>query len=79
MVMDWNFSLGWFMVGLLIFVAGGAMVLFYQQIADNMASGVSSYDRTKFWGIIVMGVGFLVMTNLHTALLSLFVSLVFHR
>ena len=74
--MDWNFSFGWVFVGLLIFSAGGAIVLFYRQIADNMASGVASYGRVKFWGLIIAGVGAIIMTNLHTLLLTLFVNLI---
>lgn len=74
--MDWNFSFGWVFVGLLIFSAGGAVVLFYRQIADNMASGVASYGRVKFWGLVIAGVGLIIMTNLHTLLLTLFVNLI---
>ena len=64
------------MVGLLIFIAGGAVIFFYKQISDNMLSGVSSYDRTKFWGIVIAVVGFIVMTNIHTLLLTLLVNLI---
>ena len=74
--MDWNFSFGWVFLGLIIFSVGGAIVLFYRQIADNFASGVSSYNRVKLWGLIIAGVGLLIMTNLHTLLLSLFVNLI---
>ena len=48
-------------------------------IADNIANGVSSYEKVKLVGIIVAIVGFLVMANLHTLILSLFVNLVFNR
>ncbi|MBQ9016954.1 hypothetical protein IJ103_01765 [Candidatus Saccharibacteria bacterium] len=74
--MNWQFSFGWVFVGFLIFAAGGAIVLFYRQIADNFASGVASYDRVKFWGIIIAIVGFVIMINLHTLLLSAFVNLI---
>ena len=77
--MDWNFSFGWFALGLFIFLAGGAMVLFYQPISDNFASGVSSYQRVKFWGIIITVVGFLVMANLHTLVLTGLVNLIYFR
>ena len=77
--MDWNFSFGWMFLGLLITVAGTLVVLFHRQIADNMAGGVSSYDKVKIFGIVAIGVGFLVMSNLHTLLLSAFVQLVFKR
>ena len=77
--MDWNFSIGWFFVGVLILAAGTAITVFYQKIADNIANGVSSYEKVKLVGIIVAIVGFLVMANLHTLILSLFVNLVFNR
>jgi hypothetical protein len=44
-----------------------------------MLSGVSSYDRVKFWGLIGVGIGLAVIANLHTLLLSIFVSVVFKR
>lgn len=72
-----EFSLGAFIVGFIILAAGGACVVFYRPIAENVAHGVSSYDRVKLFGIIGIGIGLLVMTNLHTVLLNAFVSLIF--
>ncbi|MDO4967797.1 MAG: hypothetical protein Q4E70_03500 [Candidatus Saccharibacteria bacterium] len=77
--MDWNFSFGWMFLGLIILAASGAVVANYQKISDHMLSGVSSYDRVKFWGMIGVGIGLAVMANLHTFLLTLFVNLVFKR
>ena len=48
--------------------AGGAMVVFYKQISDNIASGVNSYDKVKLAGLITIGVGFIFMTNLHSSI-----------
>ena len=62
----YSFSIGAMMVGLLVLAAGGAMVVFHKQIADNLASGVSSYDKIKQRGLIVCGVGMIIMTSLHT-------------
>lgn len=76
--MDWNFSFGWFFLGVLILIAGTCVTVFYQQISDNMASGVSSYERVKLVGIITAIVGFIVMANLHTLILSFFVDIVFN-
>lgn len=75
--MDWTFSLGWVMVGLLIFAAGGAMVFFYKPIADNFVGGIGDYDKVKLVGLIVAGVGIIVMTNLHTLILGWLVSVIF--
>lgn len=76
MDISWEFSVGWFMLGLVILIAGGAVVVFYRQISENLASGVSSYDRVKLFGVIACGVGLVIMMNLHTLLLRLFVSLI---
>ena len=75
--MDWNFSFGWFFLGVVILIAGTCITVFYQQISDNMASGVASYERMKLIGLITAAVGFVVMSNLHTLVLSFVVQLVF--
>ena len=74
-----SFNLGALIVGLIIFAAGGAMVLFYRQVAENIAHGVNSYDKVKLIGIITIAVGFLVMTNLHEVILTALVNLIFRR
>ena len=79
MLMDWNFSFGWMFVGIVITAISGAVVAKYQTISDNMLSGVSSYDRVKFWGMIGVGIGLAVIANLHTLILTIFVNLVFKR
>ncbi len=79
MLMDWNFSIGWMITGIIITAISGAVVAKYQAISDYMLSGVSSYDRVKFWGMIGVGIGLAVIANLHTLILTLFVNLVFKR
>jgi len=79
MLMDWNFSIGWMIIGILILAASGAIVANYQKISDYMLSGVSSYDRVKFWGMVGVGIGLAVMANLHTLFLTILVNLVFKR
>lgn len=75
--MDWNFNIGWMFVGLVILIASGAVVANYQKISDYMLSGVSSYDRVKFWGLIGVGIGLVVMANLHTLILTTLVKAIF--
>ena len=75
--MDWNFNIGWMILGLAILIASGAVVANYQKISDHMLSGVSSYDRVKFWGLIGVVVGLIVMANLHTLLLTALVKVLF--
>ena len=71
--MDFTFSIGWLFGGLAIAAAGGAIVFFHRQIAEHMASGVSSYDKVKLFGLITLIVGLLVAMNLHTVILSFIV------
>ena len=75
--MDWNFNIGWMLIGLVILIASGAVVANYQKISDHMLSGVSSYDRVKFWGLIGVGIGLVVMANLHTLILTTLVKAIF--
>ena len=77
--MNWSFDIGWLVGGLVILIAGGLIVIFYRQIAENLANGVSSYDRVKLVGIITIVVGFLVTANLHTLVLSFIVNLMFPK
>ena len=75
--MDWNYSIGWLFVGILILAAGTAITVLYQKISDTWASGPASYEKVKLVGIIVAILGLIIMANLHTLILSLFVGLVF--
>jgi hypothetical protein len=77
--MSWEFSIGWFILGIIILAAGAAVVVFYRQISYGLASGVNSFERVKLFGIITAAVGLLVMANIHTFLLGLFVNLIFGR
>lgn len=77
--MDFTFSIGWMLGGLAIAAAGGAIVFFYKQIADNLANGVSSYERVKLFGVITIIVGLLIASNLMSLVLNLIVSLIFGK
>ncbi len=79
MLMDFEFSLGWMFTGLVITLAGGLIVIFYRQIAENLANGVSSYDHVKLFGVITVIVGLLVTANLHTFILGLLVKIMFGK
>ena len=78
-VMDFEFSIGWLFGGLAIALVGGLIVIFYKPIADNLANGVSSYEKVKLAGVIAIIVGLICTANLHTFLLSLIVNLLFNR
>ena len=77
--MDFTFDFGWMAGGLLIALAGGLIVVFYRQIADNLANGVSSYDRVKLFGVIVIVIGFLIAANLHILILTFITNILFGR
>lgn len=77
--MEYTFSVGWLFGGLAIAIAGGLIVIFYKQIADNLVNGVSSYEKVKLFGVITIIVGFICMANLHNFLLGALVNLLFNR
>lgn len=76
--MEFTFNFGWMIGGIVIIAVGGAIVVFYRQIAENLVNGVSSYDKVKLFGIITIVVGLLVATNLLSFLLTWLVSLMFN-
>ena len=77
--MDFTFSFGWMAAGLAIALAGGLIVIFYRQIAENLANGVSSYEHVKLFGVITLIVGLLITANLHIFVLTLITNLLFNR
>ena len=77
--MDFTFSVGWMFGGLAIAAAGGAIVFFYRPIAENLANGVSSYEKVKLFGVITIIVGFLVASNLMSFILTWLVSVMFGK
>ncbi len=50
--------------GLAITLAGALVVIFYRPIAENLANGVSSYEKVKLFGIIAVVIGLLTTSNL---------------
>ncbi len=73
----YEFSIGALFLGLLILAIGGLMVLFHQKLANNLGSGMASYERFKFWGLITCGVGIIIMTSLHTIPLNYLINTLF--
>jgi len=69
-LMEYHFSVAWFVVGFLITVTGGLFMKYHQFVADNLGGGVGSYDRYKLAAVIMVGVGLIAMVNLHTVLLG---------
>lgn len=77
--MDYEFSIGWLFGGLAIALAGGLIVIFYKQISDNLASGVSSYEKVKLFGVLAIVVGLLMASNLLPIILTWLVQLIFRK
>ena len=77
--MDFTFSFGWMFGGIAIALAGGLIVVFYRQISESLANGVSSYEKVKLFGIITVIVGLLVTANLHIFVLTLITNILFKR
>ena len=77
--MDFEFSVGWMFGGLAIALVGGLIVLFYKQIADNFANGVSSYGHVKLFGVVTVVIGLIITANLHTLILGGLVHLIFGK
>ena len=64
--MLYEFSIGALFLGMFILAIGALIVGYHQKLADNLASGVSSYDRFRFWGLVVCGTGIAIMLSLHS-------------
>ena len=73
----YNFSIGWFVVGLIILISGVLFVRYYQWVADNFGGGVGSYERYRLVALITCGVGLVVMINLHSLILGSLVQAIF--
>ena len=77
--MDFTFSIGWMFGGLGIALAGGLVVIFYRAIADNLAGGVSSYEKVKLFGVVTIIVGLLIASNLMSFILTWLTKLLFGK
>jgi hypothetical protein len=75
----YKFSFLWLVIGLLVSIGGILIVRFYKQVADNLAHGVSSYQKVKAWGVGFAAAGILMALNVHMLLLELLVNLIFPK
>ena len=75
--MEYEFSIAWFVTGLLITMAGGLLMQYHQWVADNFGGGVGSYDRYKLAALITVVVGLVCMVNIHTVILGWVLSALF--
>jgi hypothetical protein len=65
--------------GIIIIIAGVLFLKFHRLIADNIGSGMASYDKFKLYALITCGIGFIVMLNIHIIFFEWIVSLIFDR
>lgn len=75
--MEYEFSVAWFIVGLMIVAVGGLFVQYHQWVADNFGGGVGSYDRYKLAALVTVVAGIIFMLNIHTVLLVWFFGMLF--
>jgi hypothetical protein len=73
----YEFSIGWFFIGLLVIAVGVCLVKFYKQVADGIGRGLSDYDRFKLAGVITCIAGILMALNLHMMVIGFIVRLIF--
>jgi len=77
--MQYEFSFVSFGIGLIIVIVGILFMRWHQVIADNLGSGVSSYDRYRLVALITCIVGLLVTLNLHWFILGNFLLMIFPK
>jgi hypothetical protein len=73
----YEFSWLWFFIGIVVLLGGIAFMRFYKEVADNMGSGVASYQHYKIAALVVCGVGILMMFNLHNLVIAFIGNLIF--
>jgi hypothetical protein len=72
MNVEYTFDIVWIIVGLVIIALGALIFKNYNKLAD--VTGVGNFTRWQYTGFITIGVGFLVMLNVHIYLLKLLTS-----
>ncbi len=68
--MEYQFSFGWMIGGVVIALIGALVIVFYRQISDTIANGVASYEKMKLYGVITVIVGLLTASNLLSFILE---------
>lgn len=75
--MEYEFSVAWFVVGLMVAGVGVLFLQYHQWVADNFGGGLGSYDKYKLAAIIMIGAGLVFSINIHTTFLAWFFGLLF--
>ena len=73
-----KFSFGTFMLGVVLTILSALFVGYHRKVADNIGAGLSDYERYKKWGLVALGISILVMLNIHTIILGIFIDTFFH-
>lgn len=71
-----GYNIGYFFGGVALLVAGILIVVHHQKIADNFASGVSSYNKVKLFGLGACLLGIIFIANLHILILNFLLHLI---
>ena len=71
-----GYNVGYLFGGIALLAAGILIVVFHQKIADNLAGGVSSYNKVKLFGLAACALGVIFIANLHIFLLNFILHLI---
>jgi hypothetical protein len=73
----YEFSFLWFFIGIAVVLGGIVFMRYYKEIADNMGSGVASYNHYKIAALVICGAGILMTFNLHNLIIAFVANLIF--
>ncbi|MBR5419299.1 hypothetical protein IK110_03570 [Candidatus Saccharibacteria bacterium] len=75
--MNWQFSWGWFFIGIAVMAISLVIIKSHRWIGDNVVGGgVDGYNKVKLAGIIGCIVGIVFISNIHTLILYFIMHLV---
>ena len=58
-------------------IAGALLTRFYKEVADNIGSGVASYERYRLVGVLVCVAGVIMMFNFHNLVFGFIAYMIF--
>ena len=71
-----GYDVGYLFGGIALLVAGILIVVYHQKIADNLASGVNSYNKVKLFGLGACILGIIFIANLHLVIIRLIMHII---
>ena len=71
-----GYDVGYLFGGIALLAAGILIVVYHQKIADNLASGVNSYNKVKLFGLGACALGIIFIANLHLVIIRLIMHII---